>query len=157
MSRIASIPTIRRPERVYGNVNLFVAGTKVRIPVTAGQAVTIYANIEFGTWSTAALAIKQRSGTNPVAQSFASAKTLSAAGVLRFSQAEMVAVDELELEVTAASAAAATAMIHVVNEVPTQAVQLAQPNGSGGGGGGGGGPIVPGGTDGADGVDTVIT
>lgn len=158
MSRIAAIPTLRRPEQTIGNVNLFNTGTRVRIPVTSGQAVTLYANIEFGTWSTAAIAIKQRSGSNPVAQAFASAKTLSAAGVLRFSQAEMVAVDELELEVTAASAAAASAMLHVVTEVPTQAVQIAQPGGSSGGGGGGGGrPIIPGGTDGTDGSDIVIT
>lgn len=125
MSRIASIPTIQRRESRVGNININNTGTKVRIPVTAGQAVTVYAFLEFGTWATATMTIKQRSGGNHLAQAFASAKNFAAGGgVLRMSATEMAAVDELEAQVTLVEGADATAILQVVFEVPVQALSL---------------------------------
>lgn len=125
MSRIASIPTIQRRETRVPNVNINNTGTKVRIPVTAGQAVTVYAFLEFGTWATATMTIKQRSGGAHNAQAFASAKNFAAGGgVLRMSATEMAAVDELEAQVTLVEGTDATAMLQVVSEVPVQALSL---------------------------------
>ena len=125
MSRLASIPTIQRRETRVPNINLNNTGTKVRIPVTAGQAVTVYGFLEFGTWATATMTIKQRSGGAHNAQAFASAKNFAAGGgVLRMSATEMAGVDELEAQVTLVEGADATAMLQVVAEVPVQAITV---------------------------------
>lgn len=121
---ITTTPTIVRSNSIVYGHRLDDTQCRTRIPVIAGQAVTISAEREFGSaWSTVVLAIRRVIAGAPAA--FASAKTIAAGGgSVTVSSSEMSGVDEIEVGYSsgAAEAAGTTATIRVSIETPVQAV-----------------------------------
>lgn len=119
-----SLPTLDRSTLVVYGHRLDDTQHRTRIPVPAGQALTVTVERELGSaWSTVVLAVRRVVAGAPSA--FASAKTISAGGgTVTISSSEMSGVNELELAHSsgAAESAGTTATIRVSVETPVQPV-----------------------------------
>lgn len=116
MSQFAS-EIVFRPEQTFTGLDLNTTTARKRFQVSRGQGVTLYVRKEFGSWSTATLAVRRAATGDAYASDFTTAKTVPAGGgSVRISSTEMIGVDELELAVTVAEGAAGTAHGSLVTE-----------------------------------------